>query len=382
MAESRPRIIIATTAFAPFVGGAEVAVQEYIKLLKNKFDFVVVTARMRRELSTRDIWEGVRVIRVGWGTRYDKVWFMLALPLYVLWLRMQSAAPTLVWAIMASYAGAGACITRVLTGTRYVLTLQEGDNLKVLEQRLHRAIFFFRQIFIRARSIQVIAPFLSEWAKKNGARSEIIVVSNGVSVKDFSISAEDRSIWRKKIREELHIPNDAPVVLSVSRLVQKNGLADLIQAIGEISECHLVIIGDGDLRDDLVKRAKNFSARVHFLGTKMSAEILQYGAASDVFCRASLSEGFGNVFLEAMCMGLPVLATTVGGIPTIITDGVNGFLVPPHEYMQLEHRLRELFQNQNKSKDFVALGTHTIQKFRWEILAPQIGEWLNKCVQS
>lgn len=375
----KPRVIVATTAFAPLVGGAEVATQEYIKQLKDEFDFVVVTARIRHTLPARDTWNGVPVIRVGWGTVFDKLWLIIILPWHIARLRTHESV---VWAIMASYAGAGACFANILSGVPYALTLQEGDNLPVLERRLRYGMTLFRKIFMRARGIQVIAPFLSDWAMSLRAAATPVVVPNGVSTQAFTISDEQRAEWRHAVRSELYISLTAPVVLTISRLVEKNGLTDLIEAIREIPECHLIIIGEGKLEAALKVQCADFAQRVHFVGSKQSSDIVRYAAAADLFSRPSLTEGFGNVFLEAMCMGLPVVATNVGGIPTIISHGENGLLVHPHAPIALRGAIADVLSNPDRTARLRNAGYQTAQKFRWENLAPRISAWLRSCLAS
>src|SRR3989338_938398 len=370
----RPHLIVATTAFSPLIGGAEIAVQEIVRQLSTQFRFTIVTPRYTRAVAARDDWYGARVIRVGCGTRFDKWWLIIWLPVLVSRFRAREGAQ-LVWAIMASYAGAAACLANMLTRMPYVLTLQEGDDLALIEQRVGFALPLFKQIFVRAQGIQAIAPFLSAWAVRMGARCTPVVIPNGVTPIEFQLDGASRTEARANVRAENGIPVDANVVLTISRLVEKNGVADLIDAIAG-TEMHLLIVGDGELRTSLEARAEAFRERVHFLGVREQTDIKNYIAAADLFCRPSHSEGFGIVFLEALAGGLPVVATRVGGIPSVLTHGTHGLLVEPHDLVALRAALLLIATDAELRERFRRNGVENVQKFLWDTLAPQIAQWL------
>lgn len=372
--------MVLTTAFLPHVGGAEIATQEIIARLRGQFDFVVVTARMDAHLPTRDTFHDVSVVRVGWGSAFDKWWLIIAGPWHVWRLRRTRAAGTRigVWAVMASYAGAGAWIARRVCGVPYALMLQEGDDLNALESRLGFLRTPFHWIFRDAAAVQAIAPFLADWAKRNGARAPTEVIPNGVVTADFFIADEERATWRKKIRDELNIPTDAFVVLTVSRLVIKNGVADLISAVSELPNAHLIIVGDGGLHDELQVAATPLGERAHFMGTQSPQEIKKYAAASDVFCRPSLSEGLGIVFLEAMAMGLLVVATRVGGIPFIVSDGETGLLLAPRAPHELAGALGRVRDDAELRVRLAQNGFEQVKQFEWDALMPKFVIWLQR----
>lgn len=374
--DKRPHIVVVTTAFAPFIGGAEVAVQEIIQRTSDDFRYTIVTARMDKKLPAYSTWNNVDVVRVGWGMPIDKFWLILAFPWYAYKLR-----PKLVWAIMASYAGAAACLNKVIRGTPYVLTLQEGDDLDRVERRLRFVAPLFRQIFARAERVHTIAHFLGAWAKKLGAKSEPIVVPNGVSCEVFALTEHKRKQFRTEIREHYKIPENAFVILSVSRLVEKNGIGDLIAALKFLPEAHLLLVGDGKLRDTLKQQCISFRERVHFLGTKQQDELKQIAAAADIFCRPAHSEGQGIAFLEALCMGLPIVATNVGGIPEIITHDIHGLLVEPRRVEQLVDALIALQHDEIRRAGMIVAGSEHVKQFSWDLLVPKIKNWLSSNIK-
>lgn len=364
----KPHILIATTAYHPFIGGAEIAVAEIVARTQHEFQYSIVTARMDRSLPARETIEGVSIFRVGFGVPLlDKLLLIGAVSWHAITLRPQA-----VWAIMASYGGAGALLAHLITRIPYGLTLQEGDDLDGVEKRVGVFMPLFRQIFVRARGIHAIAPFLGSWAKRMGATTTPVIIPNGVDTTKFVVDSSERL----SIRDALHIPHDAYVALTVSRLVPKNGIADFISAVSITPELHAIIIGDGALRFELEKSAYPYRDRIHFIGSRNQSEIARYAGASDLFCRPAISEGQGIVFLEALAMGLPVVATRVGGIPSMLTDGETALLVEPRSVSELVLAFKTIMTNKTVRNSLITQGRSLVATYEWNVLTPKISAWL------
>jgi glycosyltransferase involved in cell wall biosynthesis len=124
------------------------------------------------------------------------------------------------------------------------------------------------------------------------------------------------------------------MLLSVGRLSKEKGHVDLIHAFARIREMaaelpvRLVLVGEGPERRniELACRALKVSDDVTLVGQQ--SEVGRYYAAADLFLLTSYSEGSPNVLLEAMVSGIPVIATSVGGVPEIATNEENALLVP------------------------------------------------------
>lgn len=147
---------------------------------------------------------------------------------------------------------------------------------------------------------------------------------------------------RATLREVWGISPTAFVVGMACRLVEQKGVMYGIQAVKLLSEradVRLVIVGDGDLREQLAQLAQGLgiAERVHFLGWQTDVPALMAGF--DVFAMPSLWEGFGLVMLEAMASRLPIVASHVSAIPEIVTHGDNGFLVAPRDPQALAYAL-------------------------------------------
>jgi glycosyltransferase involved in cell wall biosynthesis len=128
------------------------------------------------------------------------------------------------------------------------------------------------------------------------------------------------------------------------RVCRGKGVDILLEAFEVLSkgypQAELIIIGDGPLLKPLKRLAQN--DQIHFLGRLERGELLDRLVDADVCCLPSLSEGLPCSLLEAMSLGLPLVATSVGGIPELIRDGENGLLVPPNNKEALANALLAL----------------------------------------
>ena len=134
------------------------------------------------------------------------------------------------------------------------------------------------------------------------------------------------------LRASVGVPAGAPLAGIIARLTEQKAhryLFDAMAATPALASLHLLVIGDGDLRDELRARVDRLglSARVHFLGARRDLGDLL--AAIDLFVMPSFWEGLPLSMVLAMGAGLPVVATRVAGIPEVVQDGVTGLLVPP-----------------------------------------------------
>jgi len=161
----------------------------------------------------------------------------------------------------------------------------------------------------------------------------VFPIYNGV---DFSRFDPDR-VERGAFRAALGIPREAPLVVSISRYVERKGQEFEVEAAGRLIESrpdlHVAFLGpcrerELSYKERLVARASLFPGRerVHFLDARN--DVPQVLADADVLVRAALTEGLPNVALEAMAMRLPVVATGICGTPEAVLDGRTGRLVP------------------------------------------------------
>ncbi len=135
---------------------------------------------------------------------------------------------------------------------------------------------------------------------------------------------------RATVRESLGFGPEAVVIGHVSRIAAEKNVAYLAAALEEVErrrpEVRVLVVGDGPARADLARR---LGPAAVFVGYKTGEDLADHYAACDLFAFASLTETFGNVILEAMSSGLPVVAVRAGGPGDTVRPGVTGALVEP-----------------------------------------------------
>jgi glycosyltransferase involved in cell wall biosynthesis len=227
----------------------------------------------------------------------------------------------------------------------------------------------FKKIFIRADVVQAISNYLADWARSMGRRDRVEVIPNGVDVSKFSGDTA-------KMEENV-------ILITTSRLVKKNGVADIIDALKLLPErVKLKIIGSGPLDRSLKTKTRGLGleGRVKFLGHMEHGEMVGHLRASHIFVRPSLSEGMGNSFIEAMAAGLPVIATPVGGIPDFLVDPdksperhPTGLFVPPRSPKDIAKAVERLMKNDRLRETLVVNGKRLAKdKYDWNLIAEEM----------
>lgn len=159
-------------------------------------------------------------------------------------------------------------------------------------------------------------------------------------------------------REKIASPENGRInILLVGRLTEKKGVPYAIDAFKKVSELHknihFTIVGDGPLKSSLQKhiRLSGLQEKIHLLGSLPQKEVIKTMLKSHIFILPSITasdgdkEGIPNVLTEAMATGLPVISTKHGGIPELIEDGRNGFLVEERNVDLLADRLGHLIEH-------------------------------------
>lgn len=172
-------------------------------------------------------------------------------------------------------------------------------------------------------------------------REKTVTIRNGVDIAGCPISKTDRA----KRRDEMEIGDKEYLIGTVGRLDEQKGHTYLLEAIAKlraVQPVKCVIIGDGPLERRLVSQAEDLGIHniVRFLGE--SKEVPSWLSALDIFVLPSLWEGLPNALLEAMAMGLPVIATKVDGIPEAVSSGISGLLCEPKSSQVLYVAMQDL----------------------------------------
>jgi len=204
---------------------------------------------------------------------------------------------------------------------------------------------------------------------------KIAVINSGVdlgSIKDLPLKD------RQTLKQELGIPEGRLIVGTAGRLEPVKGPEHLVEAARYIlsgrPDVFFVFAGDGRLKSYLLRRASELgiAGDVLFLGWRK--DVTKVISVYDIFVLPSLNEGMGRVLIEAMALGKPIVASEAGGIPDLVTHGINGFLVPPNDPERLAACIQILLGDKERRAKMGAVGKAMAGKFGKDIMVERIAK--------
>ena len=191
---------------------------------------------------------------------------------------------------------------------------------------------------------------VKEWlihSKKIPPR-KIHLIYNGVDIKRFSpCGYEEKRLARRKIG----LPEETFTIGIVANLKPVKGIEYFLEAVSlvcmEQPNVHFLIVGDGPIRTQLevITDELKIREKVTFAGSV--SDVLPYLSTMDIGVLSSLSEGFSNAILEYLAMGIPVIATDVGGNKEVVLDGKTGFLVPVRDSVAIAKSILQFVRDRN-----------------------------------
>ena len=262
-------------------------------------------------------------------------------------------------------------------GVPIVVHTPHGHVFHSYESRWRTRLFVALEQFCAGKADRLVA--LTENERREhlelqvGRQEQWVTIHSGVDFGPFQ--PELRSDPR--LRAEWQIPAEARVVGTVGRLVPIKGQSFLLEAFSQMAKgdpkLHLLLVGDGPLREDLLAQARALglcvvdhmggslrldgsptAPRVHFLGLRK--DVARCMAVMDLFVLPSLNEGMGRVLVEAMAMSLPCIGSRVSGIPDVIVEGETGLLVPARDSEALATAIGALLNDEARSRRMGELG--------------------------
>lgn len=353
------KVVLFSAFVSPMRSGAEACAEEVAARLRGRYDITIIAARMRKDLPIDDVLPtGVKVKRVGFGWPIDKWMYPILAPSAAAALQ-----PDIIHAVLESFAGMALIFSKnVLPKAKRILTCQS-TNTATLLKPMHAA----------ADRITAISSVLVQRAQNFGYKAQLI--PNGIRSKELLEASMERVPGR---------------ILFVGRLEPMKGVDTLLEAfavmvrrthhdsdVGVIlssskgDTAHLRIVGDGSQREKLERMATELGIanRVTFVGSVPHDQVAREYASAEIFCGLSISEAFGNVFLEAQAAGCAVLATNVGGIPDIVKDGETGLLVPPDDPVAAAAALERLLGDAELRRALGEAGRAHAPKYDWNGIA-------------
>jgi N-acetyl-alpha-D-glucosaminyl L-malate synthase BshA len=216
-----------------------------------------------------------------------------------------------------------------------------------------------RMVWQKADRVVAVSDGLRQTALRTASNIAIEVIHNGIDTHHFTPP---------------HVPtqNKIPQLIAVGRLVKLKGLHHLLQALARVKQdgqpFHLKIAGDGPEKKQLenISTQLGLTDDVTFLGHVDYEKLPHHYHQSDLFVLPSLAESFGQVFVEAMACGLPVIGSTTGGIPEVVGSHQHPWLVTPNDVPTLAQKLTALLLSPETRQQLGKMNVDHVQKhFTW-----------------
>lgn len=356
---------------APYEGGAEVSLKELLKHLdKKQFEVVLISpksAPYAKELAAA----GIRIIDFHYHWTTYKFIFPLFFDLFRLIKIIHTEKPHIIHTNTRVTNILGGLIKiyyqySSISGCQYLLNhIRDRDPLP----------FWKFKLINKADLLIANSNKTKEFLIKGGiSKNKIKVIYNGIDLKKFA----PENFNKIKAKQKLGIPENQKVITTIGQIYPRKGFSYLVQAIKilaldksfiktEIENLKLLIVGQDPMSDK--KNLSHLKSLVSEMNLENIVKFLEYRidipeilAATDVFVLPSLEEPFGRVLIEAMAMKLPVIATSVGGIPEIVENGKSGFLVPAKNSSALSEKLITLLKNDTMRKEFGLVGRKIVEE--------------------
>ncbi len=247
-----------------------------------------------------------------------------------------------------------ACSRTLLAGLQRrrvpLLFTEHGRHYPDIRKR--RRVLANRLLLCRGDRVTAVGDFVKQALITNEgiAASRIDVIHNGIDPDAFTHALPAaRLAARQRIRADLRISPDQPVLLHVARFHPVKDHATCVCAFAQLHaampDAVLLLAGDGEQRQAIEQRAADLGVNpsIRFLGVRHDVADLM--AAADAFVLSSLSEGLSVTLLEAMAAGLPIAATDVGGNGEVVEHHVTGLLSPRGDAQQLARHMLHLLRD-------------------------------------
>jgi rhamnosyl/mannosyltransferase len=331
------RVVQVGKYYYPYVGGIESHLYTLCHELRGDVDMDVIVSNTL-PWTSRDVHEGISVTRCA---AYGK-------------LMSTSLSPGMVWELsqrdydivqvhLPHPVGAAAYLASKKPLAHRLIVTYHSDIVK--QKRLMP--YYDRLVWAlceRAEKVLATSPnYVESSPTLQRFRDKCEVVPYGIDL-DLFTRTKEREEEAAGIRARY---GNAPLLVGVGRLIYYKGFEYAIRALARVPGAELLLIGDGPLRPELEKLARELgvAGRVHLLGEMQNSEIPPYYFASDLYLLPSIarSEAFGIVQLEAMACGLPVINTDLpSGVPFVSRHGESGLTVPPSDAPALANAIEAL----------------------------------------
>ncbi len=338
------RILVLTHEYPPIGGGGGRVAQDICEGLVKYGNQVRVITTQLLGLPIYETREEVELIRLRSGRKfaYKATFSSMALYLFFGFFRalkdVREWKPDVIHVHFAVPAGALAMMVSFLTGVPYVLTAHLGDVPGGVPAKTDKWFKWVKPftppIWKQAARVVAVSAFTRDLAV-NYYPIPIEVIPNGVDIHQYDPGPI-----------KVH---DPPRIVFAGRFDPQKNPIQLVQSLGDIQDLpwHCALVGDGILKPELEQEIEKLGLqdRIELPGWLTPAEVIEWFRESDILFMPSLSEGLPVVGVQAMAMGLAVVAGKAGGFVDLVEDGKNGYLNEPTDRDAFSRALRSLLDD-------------------------------------
>ena len=361
------KIALITKMFPPrWLAGSEIAAYNIARSLAVHGNDVHVVTSMDKGLPEESVEEGFHIHRL----KYPKIGLLLSTAFFSLAAlqTLRNINPEVVH-VQGIYYGLAAYLLKKTRGKPYVIYFQ-GSGLYMP----YAGIGPILKILVRNATEVIVLTEHMRITVGVKYKRYATVIPNGVDINRFT------ALSRKAARTGLNIGETKQIIIFVGSLIPVKGVKYLVEAMSiltqHLPEARLLVVGNGEEETKLKQQVAqlNLESHVTFAGKVPNERIPEFMTASDIFVLPSLSEGFPVTVLEAMAAGLPIVTTNVRGLPEIVRDGENGFLVPSGDSDALAQKLLILLSNNETRKLMSVNNKNKASDYSWDSVASKLEE--------
>lgn len=223
---------------------------------------------------------------------------------------------------------------------------------------------YYSEVWQAIDACHFLGQDLWQRAKKRGCPENMpyMLIPPALKLDEFPVSLD-------KCSENIGMANRPVRLLSVGRLEWKKGyehaLASVKLLLDKGFKCTFKIVGNGDFRESILFTINDLGIQenVELCGGLDHAKVVEMLAWADIFLHPSLSEGFCNAVLEAQAMGVPVVCSDAGDLPSNVSDGHTGYVVPRRNPQAMAEKITVLLKNPDIRKDFGVAGLERVKNY-------------------
>lgn len=378
-----PRVCMLIPSFYPLVGGAEQQASQLARKLIDEGLKVFIVTRGLKETSKFEVINGVPVYR----TFYK--WHTLSFLLSAFFFLIRKRNEYDILHVHTMYSPAVlACALKIILKKKVIVKVRRTGSGALFDRLFLNPLDTWRFKFL----IRYVDCFIAvnQEAEKTLVsmgiqRDRIRRITNGVDKSLFKPATREEKEYLKKITGV----KEGPIIAFVGRLISRKRLGLLINILPTIkkhfSKTVLLVIGEGSERkgwEELAKEKKVFKDII-FAGQCGQERLLNFLKVSDLFVLPSESEGVPNVLLEAMAVGLPIVASRINGIIDLISNEHNGLLFAPTKENNLLEKVFVLLENEKFGREIGEKARETVEsRFSFEIIGQQYADLYDHLTKS